>query len=175
MLRTHSDKSYIKRESERSTENYDNVLAAAHKWREPIKDARMAGYTDAEIVDKIYSEVSETRTKSAVRAWVRGRNIAPQAKEDMRAIFVALGFSITDEELNSIEHAVSAIRNKHRAVGRIAAKDMVAAFIRDLAKYGLDSAVAGFDERHEAGDIELLRVACVGDQKDVAINRVDVL
>ena len=175
VLRTHSDKLYIKRESERSTENYDNVLAAAHKWREPIKDARMAGYTDAEIVDKIYSEVSETRTKSAVRAWVRGRNIAPQAKEDMRAIFVALGFSITDEELNSIEQAVSAIRNKHRAVGRIAAKDMVAAFIRDLAKYGLDSAVAGFDERHEAGDIELLRVACVGDQKDVAINRVDVL
>lgn len=106
---------------------------------------------------------------------MRGRNIAPQAKEDVRAIFVALGFSITDEELNSIEHAVSAIRNKHRAVGRIAAKDMVAAFIRDLTKYGLDSAVAGFDERHEAGDIELLRVALVGDQKDVAINRADVL
>lgn len=106
---------------------------------------------------------------------MRGRNIAPQAKEDVRAIFVALGFSITDEELNSIERAVSAIRNKHRAVGRIAAKDMVTAFIHDLAKYGLDSAVAGFDERHEAGDIELLRVAFVGDQKDVAISRVDVL
>ena len=57
----------------------------------------------------------------------------------------------------------------------MAKKSMVADFLKDVERYGLDDAVEGFDERHEAGDIELLRVAAVGERKNVAVDRVDVL
>ena len=79
VLRTHSDKKYIRRASESSTEGYDDAMALAQKWKEPIQHARHRGYSDAEIIDRIYSCVDETRTKAGVRGWVKGDRIAPQA------------------------------------------------------------------------------------------------
>ena len=52
---------------------------------------------------------------------------------------------------------------------------MVADFLKDVRQYGLDDAIDGFDQRHEAGDVELLRVTAVGQKKNVAVDRVDVL
>lgn len=175
ILLTHSDKTYIRKTSERTTEGYDNVMALAQRWKEPIQRARMRGYTDAEIVDRIYSRVSEIRTKGGVRGWVKGKRIAPQTRTDIQAIYSALSYPIANDELDLIANAVRKIRNKHRAVGRMAAKDMVADFLKDVDQYGLDDAVKGFDDRHEAGDVELLRVTSVGERKNVAVNRVDVL
>ena len=57
----------------------------------------------------------------------------------------------------------------------MARKDMVTDFLSDLGRYGLDDALKGFDARHEAGDVELLRVTAVGERKNVAVDRVDVL
>lgn len=175
VLRTHSDKKYIRKASENSTEGYDDDLALAQKWKEPIWHAKRRGYTDAEIIDKIYSRVAETRTKAGVRGWVKGDRIAPQTQADIEAVYLALGFPLADGELEQIAAAVRKIRNKHRAVGRMARKDMVADFLNDLELYGLDDALKGFDARHEAGDVELLRVTAVGERKKVAIDRVDVL
>lgn len=175
VLRTHSDKKYIRKASENSSEGYDDDLALAQKWKEPIWNAKRRGYTDAEIIDKIYSRVKETRTKAGVRGWVKGDRIAPQTQTDIEAIYLALGFPLADGELDQIAAAVRKIRNKHRAVGRMARKDMVTDFLSDLGRYGLDDALKGFDVRHEAGDVELLRVTAVGERKNVAVDRVDVL
>jgi hypothetical protein len=175
VLRTHSDKSFIRRTSESTTEGYDDVMALAQRWREPILRARRHGYSDAEIINKIYSRVAKTRTKDGVRGWVKGNPIAPQTKADIQAVYSSLGYPLADGELDQIAGAVRKIRNKHRAVGRMAKKSMVADFLKDVERYGLDDAVEGFDERHEAGDIELLRVAAVGERKNVAVDRVDVL
>lgn len=175
VLRTHSDRDYIRKTSEQTTTGYDDVLALAQKWKTPIKRARSRGLADAEIVERIYAKVSETRTKQGVRGWVKGQRIAPQTPADIEAIYEALGYPITDDELSIIAIAVRKIRNKHRAVGRIAAKGMVADFLKDVRQYGLDDAIDGFDQRHEAGDVELLRVTAVGQKKNVAVDRVDVL
>lgn len=175
VLRTHSDKKYIRRASESSTEGYDDVMALAQKWKEPIQHARRRGYSDAEIIDRIHSRVDETRTKAGVRGWVKGDRIAPQTQADIEAVYSALGYPITDTELDQIAAAVRKIRNKHRAVGRMTQRELVADFLSDVKQYGLDDALKGFDGRHEAGDVELLRVTTVGERKNVAVDRVDVL
>lgn len=175
VLRTHSDKGFIRRASESTTEGYDDAMALAQSWKEPIRHARLHGYSDAEIVDRIYSRVVKTRTKAGVRGWVKGNRIAPQTKADIEAIYSSLGYPLADGELDKIAGAVRKIRNKHRSIGRMAKKGMVADFLKDVERYGLDNAVDGFDERHEAGDVELLRVAVVGERRNVAIDRVDVL
>lgn len=175
VLRTHSDKRFIRRTSRRTTEGYDDVMAVAQRWKEPIHHAIARGYTDSDIVDRIYSRVAKTRTKAGVRGWVKGDRIAPQTRDDIEAIYRALGFPLTEGELDQIVDAVREIRNKHRAIGRMAAKDMVFNFLEDVRQYGLNDAIEGFDERHEAGDVELLRVTAVGERQNVAIDRVDVL
>jgi hypothetical protein len=175
VLRTHSDKRFIRQTSEKTTADYDDVMALAQKWREPIQSAKLHGYSDAEIVDRIYSKVSARRSKAGVRGWVKGDRIAPQNIFDIYAIYSALDCPVTQEQLNQISRAVREIRNKHRAVGRMAAKGMVTDFISDVKKYGVDDAVEGFDKRHEAGDIELLKIAAIGERQNVAVDRVDVL
>ena len=82
---------------------------------------------------------------------------------------------ITEEELRDVIGAVRAIRNKHRAVGRMAKKDMVIQFLNDVRNYGIDDAVSGFDERHEAGDIELLKVSSIGNEMNVAPSRALIM
>ncbi len=175
VLRTHSDKKYIRRKSKSITEGYDDDMALAQKWKEPIQDARERGYSDEKIIDMIYFRVGKTRTKDCVRGWVKGNCIAPQRRADIEAVYLALGYSITVSELDHITDAVRKIRNKHRAVGRMAHKELVAKFISDVKQYGLDDALKGFNDRHKAGDVELLRVAAVGERKNVAADRVDVL
>lgn len=175
VLRTQSDRRYIRKASESSTEGYDDTMALAQKWKEPIKQAKLRGYTDTEIIDRIYFRVSDKRTKSCVRGWVKGYRIAPQTQDDIKAVYLALGCPIDDEELERISTAVGKIRSKHRAVGRMARKGMVTDFLNDVEKYGLDDAIDGFGDRHEAGDVKLLRVTAVGERKNVAVDRVDVL
>lgn len=174
-MRTHSDKKYICRASESITEGYDDAMALAQKWKEPIQHARRRGYSDAEIIDRIHSRVDEARTKACVRGWVKGNRIAPQTQADIKAVYLALDYPITDTELNQIAAAVRKIRNKHRAVGKMAKKELVADFLSDVKRYGLDDALKGFDDRHEAGNVELLRVTAVGERKNVAVDRVDIL
>ena len=175
VLRTHSDKTYIRRTSEQTTKGYDDVFSVAQKWREPIKAAKLSGLTDAEITDRIYSAVKDSRTKQAVRGWVKGNRIAPQTVEDIRAVYSGLRCPISDNDFNAITRAVKLIRNKHRAVGRMAAKDMVNQFLTDVRAYGLDDAVRGFDDRHEAGDVELLKVTSVGSEMSVATDRAYIM
>lgn len=175
VLRTHSDKKYICRASESITEGYDDAMALAQKWKDPIQHARRRGYSDAEIIDRIHSRVDEARTKACVRGWVKGNRIAPQTQADIKAVYLALDYPITDTELNQIAAAVRKIRNKHRAVGKMAKKELVADFLSDVKRYGLDDALKGFDDRHEAGNVELLRVTAVGERKNVAVDRVDIL
>lgn len=175
VLRTHSDKMYIRKTSEQTTKGYDDVFSIAQKWREPIRAAKLSGLTDAEITDRIYSAVKDSRTKQAVRGWVKGNRIAPQTVEDIRAVYSGLRYPIPDNDFNAITHAVKLIRNKHRAVGRMAAKNMVNQFLADVRVYGLDDAVRGFDDRHEAGDIELLKVTSVGSEMSVATDRAYIM
>lgn len=84
-------------------------------------------------------------------------------------------YPVTEEEFRDVISAVRAIRNKHRAVGRMAKKDMVAQFLNDVRNYGVDDAVSDFDERHEAGDIELLRVTSIGNEMNVAPSRALIM
>lgn len=171
VLRTHSDKAYIRKTSEQTIKGYEDVFSVAQKWKEPIKAAKLSGLTDAEITNRIYSAVKGSRTKQAVRGWVKGNRIAPQTVEDIRAVYSGLHYPISDSDFTAITRAVKLIRNKHRAVGRMAAKDMVNQFLTDVRTYGLDDAVSGFDHRHEAGDIELLKVTSVGSEMSVATDR----
>lgn len=175
VLRTHSDREYIKKASEETTNGYDNLYAQSQKWREPIQAARRSGLTDAEITDRIYRATKGSRTEQAVRAWVKGYRIAPQTAEDIRAVYIGLRHPITEEELRDVIGAVRAIRNKHRAVGRMAKKDMVIQFLNDVRNYGIDDAMSGFDERHEAGDIELLKVSSIGNEMNVAPSRALIM
>ena len=168
VLRTHSDREYIRKASEETTSGYDSLYAQSQKWRDPIQSARSSGLTDAEITDRIYRATKGSRTEQAVRAWVKGYRIAPQTAEDIRAVYTGLRHPVTEEEFRDVIGAVRAIRNKHRAVGRMAKKDMVIQFLNDVRDYGIDGAVSGFDERHEAGDIELLRVSSIGNEMSVA-------
>lgn len=168
VLRTHSDREYIKKASEEMTSGYDSLYAQSQKWRDPIQSARSSGLTDAEITDRIYRATKGSRTEQAVRAWVKGYRIAPQTAEDIRAVYTGLRHPVTEEEFRDVISAVRAIRNKHRAVGRMAKKDMVIQFLNDVRYYGIDDAVSGFDERHEAGDVELLRVSSIGNEMSVA-------
>lgn len=175
VLRTHSNKTYIRKTSEQTTQGYDDVFSVAQKWREPIRAAKRSGLTDAEITDRIYFAVKGSRTKQAVRGWVKGNRIAPQTFEDIHAVYSGLHYPISDNDFNAITDAVKLIRNKHRAVGRMAAKDMVNQFLADVRTYGLDDAVRGFDDRHETGDIELLKVTSVGSEMSVATNRAYIM
>lgn len=175
VLRTHSDREYIKKASEETTSGYDSLYTQSQKWREPIQSARRSGLTDAEITDRIYRATKKSRTEQAVRAWVKGRRIAPQTIEDIKAVYTGLRYPVTEEEFRDVISAVRAIRNKHRAVGRMAKKDMVIQFLNDVRKYGIDNAVSGFDERHEAGDIELLRVTSIGNEMNVALSRALIM
>ena len=175
VLRTHSDRTYIRKTSEQTIKDYDEVFAVAQKWRGPIRAAKSLGLTDAEIADKIYSAAKDSRTMQAVRGWVKGNRIAPQTIDDIRAVYSGLHCPVSDKDLNAIVRAVKLIRNEHRMVGRMAAKDMVSQFLADVRVYGLDNAVSGFDDRHEAGDIELLRVASVGREMSVAKDRAYVI
>lgn len=175
VLRTHSDREYIKKASEETTSGYDSLYTQSQKWREPIQSARRSGLTDAEITDRIYRATKKSRTERAVRAWVKGRRIAPQTIEDIKAVYTGLRYPVTEEEFRDVISAVRAIRNKHRAVGRMAKKDMVIQFLNDVRKYGIDNAVSGFDERHEAGDIELLRVTSIGNEMNVALSRALIM
>lgn len=175
VLCTHSDKTYIRKTSEQTTKGYDDVFSVAQKWREPIRAAKLSGLTDAEITDRIYSAVRGSRTKQAVRGWVKGNRIAPQTVEDIRAVYSGLHYPISDNDFKDITRAVKLIRNKHRAVGRMAAKDMVNQFLTDVRTYGLDDAVRGFDDRHEVGDIELLKVTSVGSEMSVATDRAYIM
>lgn len=52
---------------------------------------------------------------------------------------------------------------------------MVIQFLKDVRDYGIDDAVSGFDERHEAGDIELLRVSSIGNEMNVAPSRALIM
>lgn len=175
VLRTHSDREYIKKASEKTTSGYDSLYAQSQKWREPIHSARRSGLTDAEITDRIFRATKRSRTEQAVRAWVKGYRIAPQTIEDIKAVYTGLRYPVTEEEFRDVISAVRAIRNKHRAVGRMAKKDMVAQFLNDVRNYGVDDAVSGFDERHEAGDIELLRVTSIGNEMNVAPSRALIM
>lgn len=175
VLRTHSDREYIKKASEETTSGYNDLYTQSQKWTEPIKSARCSGLTDAEITDRIYRATKRGRTEQAVRAWVKGYRIAPQTAEDIRAVYTGLRYPITEEELCIVVGAVRAIRNKHRAVGRMAKKDMVIQFLNDVRNYGIDDAVSGFDERHEAGDIELLKVSSIGNEMNVAPSRALIM
>lgn len=175
VLRTHSDTAYIRKTSEQITKGYDDVFSRAQRWRKPIQAAQRLGLTDADITDRIYAEVRGSRTKQAVRGWVKGNRIAPQTTDDIRAVYAGLNYPISDDEFNAITQAVKMIRNKHRAVGRMAAKDMVAQFLSDVRTYGLDDAVKGFDDRHEAGDVELLKVTSIGSEMNVATDRAYIM
>lgn len=175
VLRTHSDREYIKKASEKTTSGYDSLYAQSQKWREPIHSARRSGLTDAEIIDRIFRATKRSRTEQAVRAWVKGYRIAPQTIEDIKAVYTGLRYPVTEEEFRDVISAVRAIRNKHRAVGRMAKKDMVIQFLNDVRKYGIDGAVSGFDERHETGDIELLRVTSIGNEMNVAPSRALIM
>lgn len=52
---------------------------------------------------------------------------------------------------------------------------MVNQFLTDVRTYGLDDAVRGFDDRHEAGDVELLKVTSVGSEMSVATDRAYIM
>ena len=175
VLRTHSDKTYIRETSEKRVVGYQEVLETAHKWRKPIQQARMQGMTDQEIVERIQEYLRLPKSAQTVRSWVRGDRIAPQSESDIRAIFSAFGVVVDDQEVSSILGAASLIRGQHQRTGMMAHEKMVMLFLDDVKQHGLDDAVAGFDARHESGNIELLRIVAVGERMNVAVERADVI
>ena len=174
VLRTHSSKAYIRKAAEERLNGYQNVWEVAHRWREPIANARMSGMSDYEIISRIH-ERTHGRSVVTVRTWVMGERIAPQSEDDIRAIFSAFRVYIRDEDVMAIVRAARLIRGQHQRTGMMAAEKMVRKFLEDVGKYGLDDAVAGFDERHESGNIELLTVSAVGKQMRVSVERAEIV
>lgn len=175
VLRTHSDKAYIRKASERRVDGYKASLQIAHRWKDPISRARMSGMADAEIVERIKSHLRVPRNTQTVRGWVKGDRIAPQSEEDIRSIFSAFNIFIKDEDVKSILGAAGSIRGQHQRTGMMAHEKMVALFLDDVSRYGLDDAVSRFDERHESGSVELLRITAIGDEARVAVDRAYVV
>jgi hypothetical protein len=175
VLRTHSDRAYIRKASEKRVDGYKAALQIAHRWKEPISKARMKGMSDAEIVERIQSHLRVPRSTQTVRGWVKGERIAPQSEEDIRSIFSAFRIFIKDEDVKGILGAASLIRGQHQRTGMMAHEKMVGLFLDDVSRYGLDDAVSGFDDRHESGNVELLRITAIGDEARVAVDRAYVV
>jgi hypothetical protein len=175
VLRTHSDRAYIRKASEKRVDGYKAALQVAHRWKEPISRARMSGMSDPEIVERIQSHLRVPRSTQTVRGWVKGERIAPQSEEDIRSIFSAFRIFIKDEDIKGILGAASLIRGQHQRTGMMAHEKMVGLFLDDVSRYGLDDAVSGFDDRHESGNVELLRITAIGDEARVAVDRAYVV
>lgn len=175
VLRTHSDRAYIRKASEKRVDGYKAALQVAHRWKEPISRARMGGMSDPEIVERIQSHLRVPRSTQTVRGWVKGERIAPQSEEDIRSIFSAFRIFIKDEDIKGILGAASLIRGQHQRTGMMAHEKMVGLFLDDVSRYGLDDAVSGFDDRHESGNVELLRITAIGDEARVAVDRAYVV
>jgi hypothetical protein len=130
----------------------------------------------SEIVGVLAERFGETRSVATIRGWVNGeRVIAPQSENDIRGIFAAFHVHVTDEDVWQIARAAGRIRGLHQKTGIKTAERMVHKFIEDVREYGLDDALAGFDARHESGNVELLTVSAVGEAASVASERVEVL
>lgn len=175
VLRTHSDKAWLRKASQERLDGYEDVMEVAQRWREPIRSARMNGLSDAMIVSVLERWFGKTRNVNTLRGWVAGNRIAPQSEKDIRGIFAAFHIFIKDEDVRAISRAATVIRGQHQRTGMLAAGRMVDKFIEDVRLYGLEDALAGFDERHESGNVELLKVSAVGTSMSVAADRVDVL
>lgn len=175
VLRTHSDRAYIRKASEKRVDGYKAALQIAHRWKEPISRARMGGMSDAEIVGRIQSHLRVPRSAQTVRGWVKGDRIAPQSEEDIRSIFSAFRIFIKDEDIKGILGAASLIRGQHQRTGMMAHEKMVGLFLDDVSRFGLDDAVNGFDDRHESGNVELLRITAIGEESRVAVDRAYVV
>ena len=156
-------------------DGYEDVMEVAQRWREPIRAARMRGLSDSEIVGVLTERFGSARSVATIRGWVGGSRIAPQSEEDIRGIFSAFHIYIKDEDVSAIARAASRIRGQHQRTGMMTAGALVRKFIEDVGTYGLDDALAGFDERHESGNVELLTVSAVGERMSVAEDRVEIL
>ena len=104
-----------------------------------------------------------------------GKTIAPMYPSYIRAIFDAFDEPIEDAAILEIIQASRQIRVQHQRTGVIAAEAMVEMFLKDVETYGLDDALVGFDDRHESGNVTLLKVSAVGEQMDVSLERADIL
>lgn len=175
VLRTHSDRDYIRKTSKERTSGYQSELDIAQKWKEPINKARASGMTDSEIIKRIKAFQSTKKSDPTIRGWIKGDRIAPQSEDDIRAIFNAFHSSISDEEIKRVCKAASRIRSQHQKTGMMAAESMVRMFLDDVSHFGVDGAVSGFDERHENGNVELLRISAVGEKMRVAVERVNIV
>lgn len=175
VLRTHSSKEYIRKAAQERLDGYADVMEIAQRWKEPISTARMRGLSDAEITRVLTEYFGNTRNYNTIRGWVAGDRIAPQSERDIRGIFAAFHIYIKDEDVQAIVRAASRIRGQHQRTGMMAADKMVTKFIEDVKAYGLDDALAGFDERHKSGNVELLTVSGIGERMSVAEDRVEIL
>lgn len=175
VLRTHSDRSYIRETSQSRLDGYQESLGVARSWFGPIMRARKRGLPDSEIISSIVSKLHGTKSYQTVRGWVTGERIAPRKEDDVKAIFASLGEPIDDSTAKEIVNAAKRIRSQHQKSGILAKEEMVTLFLEDVGKYGVDNALDGFDERHKSGKIELLRVATVGERMNIAIDRVPLV
>ena len=175
VLRTHSDKAWIRKASQERLDGYGDVMEVAQRWREPIRAARMKGLSDAAIVSVLEDWFGKARNVNTLKGWVTGNRIAPRSEEDIRGIFAAFHTYIKDDDIREISHAARVIRGQHQRTGMLTVGKLVDKFIEDVKRYGLEDALAGFDERHESGNVELLKVSAVGSSMSVAEDRVDIL
>ena len=174
VLRTHSNRDFIRRTSEAALESYDDVRAIAERWRAPIARARKAGMRDSDIVEKLRDQLHARRSDYTLREWVVGNRIAPRRKADIKAVFEAFGEQVKDEEVELIMRAAGRIRGQHMSAGSVASEIMVKEFLEDVRLYGVDDAVERFEERHDSGRVELLSITAVGKQMQVSAERVAV-
>lgn len=175
VLRTHSSKAYIRKAAQERLDGYEDVMEVAQRWKDPIRAARMQGLSDADIARVLSDHFGSSRNYNTIRGWVAGNRIAPQSDADIRGIFAAFHIYIKDEDVRAIASAASRIRGQHQRTGMMAADKMVRKFIEDVEAYGLEDALAGFDERHESGNVELLTVSGIGERMSVAEDRVEIL
>lgn len=176
ILRTYSDSAYIAEKAESRYSNYQRYRDIANGWFEPIKHARRQRLSDSAIAYKISQALPRPKTKAAIRRWVTGECIAPSSKEDIRAIYKAFGYPVTEEELDRIMRAARVIRGAHQGTGRLATMKLVKKFLEDVAECGdIEKAEREFDEKHRSGNVKLLAVTAVGALQHVATERVRVI
>ena len=171
VTRTKADRSYIWEASASVDDGHQADLETAQRWKAPIKRAQERGMTDAEIISRIRSYQKNRVQPQTVRTWITDAGkICPRKKEHIRSIFVAMGEPVDGPVLDEILEAAERVRGSHRKTSRLVKKEIVNLFLDDVAAFGLDDALEGFDRRHSLGTVELLRVMSIGEEARVSEN-----
>lgn len=149
---------------------YAASLETARAWRLPLEE--LVGRLGEDAAVRAVARAGCSCSEQTIRKWIADQGmISPRDPADIGAIYRAAGRPLDQKTMDAILDATRDVRGTRIQGGIGLGEEIAGAFLADVEKYGVGEARRGFAARHGKGDIDLLEVEMVGNEREVPVGK----